>query len=129
MIVYFLCHDSCSGHNFSPRASILINFFDRKLIMCRCALYIVEPINGRPHLRVKKVEKPVFSTGFTGFLKKTTLKNLWIAMKVGIYRFSYTLMTILALAFRSDEILARYWLYLAKLSQMNLIEPKVVRVQ
>ena len=47
-------------------------------------------------------------------------------MKVGIYRFLYTLMTILALAFRSDEILARYWLYLAKLSQMNQIEPKVV---
>ena len=47
-------------------------------------------------------------------------------MKAGIYRFSYTRMTILALDFRSGEILARYWLYLAKLSQMNQIEPKVV---
>ena len=45
-------------------------------------------------------------------------------MKVNIYRFSYTLMTILALAFRSDEILARYWLYLAKLCQMSQIELK-----
>ena len=50
-------------------------------------------------------------------------------MKFGTQRFLGTLMTMALLVFSCDEILARNWLYLAKPNQMNLIEPKVVRMR
>ena len=50
-------------------------------------------------------------------------------MNFGTQRFLDTLMTKALLVFSCDEILARNWLYLAKPSQMNLIERKVVQVR
>ena len=49
-------------------------------------------------------------------------------MKFGTQRFLDTLMSMALLVFSCDEILARNWLHLAKQKQMNLIEPKVVRM-
>ena len=50
-------------------------------------------------------------------------------MKFDTYRLSGTLITFLALIFAYSYVLALSWLDLAKLSQMSLILPKVVRSQ